>query len=151
MSASGATPDWLLSRELALCPCGCIGRRRKGSFIDKTITGAAGVLRQAMFNEDVAAQAGLMQRLDARVKLVTLVILLLAVALVHHVPVLAGMYVVTVALALWSGLRLGFFVKRVWLFIPIFTGIVVLPATFSFITPGEIVVPLGPGSDTTSG
>ncbi len=35
------------------------------------------------------------------------------------------------------------FVKRVWLFIPIFTGIVVLPATFSFITHGHIVVPLG--------
>jgi cobalt ECF transporter T component CbiQ len=31
----------------------------------------------------------------------------------------------------------------VWLFIPIFTGIVVLPATFSFITHGQIVVPLG--------
>ena len=41
-----------------------------------------------------------------------------------------------------SGLPLGFFIKRVWLFIPIFTGIVVLPATFSFITHGDIVVPL---------
>ena len=29
-----------------------------------------------------------------------------------------------------------------WLFIPIFTGIVVIPATFSFITHGHIVVTL---------
>jgi cobalt ECF transporter T component CbiQ len=31
----------------------------------------------------------------------------------------------------------------VWLFIPIFTGIVVLPATLNVITPGDIVIPLG--------
>ncbi len=30
-----------------------------------------------------------------------------------------------------------------WLFVPIFTGIVVLPATLNIITPGTIVVPLG--------
>ena len=45
------------------------------------------------------------------------------------------MYAVTLVLAARRGLSLSFFVKRVWLFIPIFTGIVVLPATFSFITP----------------
>ncbi len=32
--------------------------------------------------------------------------------------------------------------KRVWLFIPIFTGIIVIPAMFSFITPGSIVLTL---------
>ncbi|MEY2570564.1 MAG: cobalt/nickel transport system permease protein, partial [Acidimicrobiaceae bacterium] len=43
------TPSWLLEGEVGLCPCGCIGKRRKGSFVTKTITGAAGVLQQAMF------------------------------------------------------------------------------------------------------
>jgi cobalt ECF transporter T component CbiQ len=52
------------------------------------------------------------------------------------------MYAATLVLAMLSALPLGFFVKRVWLFIPIFTGIVVLPATFSFITPGTIVLPM---------
>jgi len=31
-------------------------------------------------------------------------------------------------------LPVGFFVKQVWLFVPIFTGIVVLPATLSWLT-----------------
>jgi cobalt/nickel transport system permease protein len=57
--------------------------------------------------------------------------------------VLVAFYAGTLVLAALSGLSLPFFVKRVWLFIPIFTGIVVLPATFSFITHGHIVVPLG--------
>ena len=50
--------------------------------------------------------------------------------------VLGGMIV----LAALSRLPLGFFVKRVWLFVPIFTGAVVLPATFSLTTTGLIVL-----------
>jgi cobalt/nickel transport system permease protein len=137
------TPDWLVQSEAGLCPCGCIGKRRKGSFVDKTINGSARILRQAMFSEDVAARRGVLQRIDPRVKVVTLIGLLLVAALVRHIPVLAAMYLGTVALAAASGLSLGFFVKRVWLFIPIFTGIVVLPATLNFVTHGDIVVPLG--------
>ena len=137
-----ATPQWLLQGDVAMCPCGCIGKRKKGSFVEKTLAGGAGVLRQAMFSEDVARGGGLLQRLDPRVKMVSLLVLLVVAALVRHVPVLVGMYAVTLGLAAASGLPLGFFLKRVWLFIPIFTGIVVLPAMFSFITPGQVVVPL---------
>lgn len=140
-SPSG-TPSWLLERELALCPCGCIGKRRKGSFVEKTIRGGAGLLRQVMFGDDLAATRGLLQRLDPRLKLGALVVLLVAVGLVHHVPVLAAAYLLTLLLAWASRLPVGFFVKRVWLFVPIFTGIVVLPATLSIVTPGHVVMPL---------
>ena len=67
-----STPTWLTQGEMALCPCGCIGRRRKGSFIEKTIEGASNVMRQAMFSEDVATQGGLLQRLDPRAKALSL-------------------------------------------------------------------------------
>ncbi len=137
-----ATPAWLLEADVAMCPCGCIGRRKRGSFVEKTLAGGADVLRQAMFSEDVARGGGLLQRLDPRVKVVSLLALLVVAALVRHVPVLLAMYLVTLVLAAASGLPIGFFVKRVWLFIPVFTGVVVLPATFSFVTPGEVVAPL---------
>jgi cobalt ECF transporter T component CbiQ len=136
-------PDWLVQSEVGLCPCGCIGKRKKGSFLAKTLDGASHLLRQAMSSEDVAGQPGLLQRLDARVKLVTLVGLLLVAAFVRTIPVLIGVYALTIVLAWASRLSIAFFVKRVWLFVPIFTGIVVLPATLNLITPGTIVVPLG--------
>jgi len=136
-------PDWLTQAEVGLCPCGCIGKRRRGSFVAKTLRGATGLLRQALFSEDVAAQPGLLQRLDPRVKLVTLLGLLVVTAFLRSIPVLVAMYVATLGLAAASRLSVRFFVKRVWLFIPIFTGIVVLPATLNVITPGTIVVPLG--------
>ena len=147
MSAPGATPEpgtppWLLRGEVAMCPCGCVGRRRKGSFVEKTLTGGADLLRQVMFSEDVAGGGGLLQRLDPRVKLVSTLVLLVALALVHNVGVLVAAYACTLALAAVAGLPVAFFVKRVWLFVPVFTGIVVLPATLSIVTPGEVVVRL---------
>jgi len=142
MPQTVATPDWLLRPEAGLCPCGCLGRRRRASFVAKTIAGAGGVLQAALFSEDVARVPGLLQRLDARAKVVALVGLLLGVGLVHHLGVLIAAYLATLVLARASALPLGFFVRRVWLFIPIFTGVIVLPATLDVITPGEVVVPL---------
>jgi cobalt/nickel transport system permease protein len=140
--ATVATPAWLVQGDLALCPCGCIGKRKKGSFVEKTLTSASNLMRQAMFSEDVAAQSGFLQRLDPRVKILSLLALLIATAFLRHIYALLGMYAITLVLATVSGLPLGFFVKRVWLFIPIFTGIIVIPAMFSFITPGNVVVPM---------
>lgn len=136
------TPDWLLQGEAGLSPCTRSGKQKRRSFIEKTLNGASNVMRQAMFSEDVAQQHGLLQRIDARVKVVVGLVLLLAVAFVHHIPVLLGMYALTLVMAAVSRLPIGFFIKRVWLFIPIFTGVIVVPATFSFVTPGDIVLPL---------
>ncbi|HEX7298330.1 MAG TPA: cobalt ECF transporter T component CbiQ [Solirubrobacteraceae bacterium] len=138
-----ATPGWLLQGQAALCPCGCIGRRRRAGFLSQTLEGATRVLREAIFNEEVAARRGLLQRLDPRVKLVSLVAMLVMVGLVEHVAVLLGLYAATIALVALSRLPLAFFLKRVWLFVPAFTAVVVLPGTLSFVTHGQIVVGLG--------
>jgi len=138
-------PEWLLTPEIGLCPCCCVGRRRRGSFVDKTVAGAANILREAMCNDEVAGRSGLLQRLDARAKLVSLLALLLAASLAHQVVILAALYAGTLILARASRLGLAFFVRRVWLFVPVFTGVIVIPAMFSFVTPGRIVVPIGDG------
>ncbi len=143
MSTAALAPEWLTAREIALCPCGCIGKRRKANFVEKTIIGAANVLKQAMFSADVASQPGLLQRIQPAVKVVTMLALLMATAVVRHLSILVALYAATLAIAVASGLPLWFFVKRVWLFIPIFTGVIVVPATLNLITPGRVVIPLG--------
>jgi cobalt/nickel transport system permease protein len=136
------TPDWLLEREAGLCPCGCIGKRRKGSYLEKTLRGSAGLLRQVMFSDDLAHRPGVLQRVDARAKVIGFLGLLVTASFVHNPWMLLACYVATLVLAAVSGLPVLFFVKRVWLFIPIFTGVVVLPATLSLVTPGEVVLTL---------
>jgi cobalt/nickel transport system permease protein len=122
------TPQWLVQAEPGLCACGCAGKRRRGNFVEKTISGGANVMRQTLYADDFAQAPGLLQRVDARVKCASLLGLLLATSLLHSLAVLVSLYLAVLVLAVLSKLPLWFFVRRVWLFIPIFTGIVVVPA-----------------------
>ena len=135
------TASWLL-QGAAWPPLSCNGRRARRSFVSKTLAAGAGLLRRVMFSEDVATSRGVLRRIDPRVKLISLLGLLVALGLVRHVMVLVGAYGAMLALAAVSRLPVGVFVKRVWLFVPIFTGLVVLPATLSLVTPGDVVVVL---------
>ncbi len=137
------TPDWLLEPETRLGPCACCGRRSKADLVEKTIAGAGRVLRAAMFSADLAAEDGFLQRADARVKAGSVLALLVVAALVRHVSVLIGLYASILLVASVSRVPVRLLVRRVWLFVPLFTGVVALPAALSVITPGHVVVPLG--------
>jgi cobalt/nickel transport system permease protein len=143
VEARPAAPDWLTRSEIGLCPCGCVGPRRRGDAVAKTINGAAGVMRQAIYADDMAARPGLLQRIDPRTKLLGLLALLIVASLSHQLVVLLALYLVTLVLAWASRLPVWSFVKRVWLFVPIFTAVIVIPATLNLITPGHIVVSFG--------
>jgi cobalt/nickel transport system permease protein len=138
-----STPDWLIAPETRLGPCACCGKRAKGDFVEKTIAGGGRVLRVAMFSSDLASEDGFLQRMDPRVKAASVVALLLVASLVRHVSALVGLYALTLLLASASRVPARLLVRRVWLFVPLFTGLVALPAALSVITPGHVVVPLG--------
>jgi cobalt/nickel transport system permease protein len=110
------------------------------SFVEKTLADLAQTLEQSLFAEDIARRPGLLQALDPRAKVISILALLIAVGLSRSLPVLLGLYGVALVLAWRSAVPLGFFVKRVWLFMPFFTGLIALPALF--ITPGPVLVPL---------
>jgi cobalt/nickel transport system permease protein len=150
-AAAASAPDWLLSSNVAMCPCMRIGKRRRQSFVEKTITGGSDLLRQAMFSDETAHRGGLLQRIDARAKIAGLVGLLIVAALLHNIAALAVMYAGTIAIAAASRLPIGFFIKRVWLFIPIFTLIVVAPATLSIVSHGDVVLELWTWHGTPQG
>lgn len=99
-------------------------------------------LEDTVFAEELARQPGLLQGLDPRVKLITFLALLVAVSLSKSLLVILALYFFALALAWASRIPLNFFVKRVWLFMPFFTGLIALPAIFSFVTPGEPLVTL---------
>jgi cobalt/nickel transport system permease protein len=123
----------------ALTPVGIPGRRARHGWFEKTIEDVTGALESAVFTEEMASLPGVWQRVNARAKVVAAVALILAVALAHSIPALVVLYCVALLVAVAGRLPLGFFIKRVWLFLPLFTGVIVLPALFSFITPGRAV------------
>jgi cobalt ECF transporter T component CbiQ len=116
---------------------------QRSSFVEKTLVDINNTLEQSLFAEQNARKQGLLQGLDPRLKIVALLLLVLAVNLSHNILIILVLYFLALWLAFFSKISLAFFIKRVWLLIPFFTGIVALPALF--ITPGSIVVhlPLG--------
>jgi cobalt/nickel transport system permease protein len=112
---------------------------RTGIF-EKTLTDLTHALEQSLFAETISRQAGLLQALDPRVKIISIISLLLSVSLSHSLPVLLSLYGMALLLAWLSSIPLDFFIRRVWLFMPFFTGLIALPALF--ITPGPALVSL---------
>lgn len=117
--------------------------KSRSGFIERTLVDINNTLEQSIFSENIARQKGLLQALDPRLKVISMVMLLLAVSLSHQLAVIAALYCCALILAAVSSVPLGFFIKRVWVFIPFFTGVVALPALF--ITPGPTLLglPLG--------
>jgi cobalt ECF transporter T component CbiQ len=117
--------------------------KSRSGFIERTLIDINNTLEQSIFAEKAAHQKGLLQIFDPRLKVIALFILLLGVSLSHQLGMIAGLYFFALILAAVSKISLGFFIKRVWVFIPFFTGIVALPALF--ITPGPTLahLPLG--------
>ena len=117
--------------------------RRQSNVIEHALADISASLEQSLFAEEIARKRGLFQRLDPRVKIVGTLALLLAVGFSHSLLVILGLYGVALLLAWVSAVPLGFFIKRVWLFLPFFTLIIAIPALF--ITPGPalLALPLG--------
>ncbi|MDP2953737.1 MAG: cobalt ECF transporter T component CbiQ [Chloroflexota bacterium] len=114
---------------------------RRG-FIERSIADITATLEKAIFSEEMARRDGFLQKLDPRVKVITFLALLLAVSLSQGLLIIVVLYFLTLLLAWRSRIPLGFFIKRVWLFMPFFTGLVALPALFNIFTPGEPIINL---------
>ncbi|HET7317590.1 MAG TPA: cobalt ECF transporter T component CbiQ, partial [Nitrospirota bacterium] len=107
------------------------------TFLDKTLLAIADAAEQSLFSEQFANRRGLLQALDIRFQLVTFLFLLVLVSLLHTPQSLWLIYGAGLAIAALSRVPLWFFVKRVWLFVPLFSAAVVLPAVLNIITPGD--------------
>ncbi len=132
-------PRWLKEGEQANPPSYLSRRRKRSNFLGKTLNRVSELLEDSVFSEKYAKKQGLLQSLDARVKLVSLLALLITVTFLKHIPIIFVVYLFTLLLAYLSKIKLTFFIKRVWLFIPIFTGVIAIPAIFNLVTPGEPV------------
>lgn len=107
-------------------------------FLTKNIASFTSALESVVLAEDLSRVPGLLQSLDPRVKLVTFVVLIVTVGLARSLAVLGTIFVLVLLFSFLSNISLRFFLKRVLLFIPIFTAVIAIPALF--ITPGGPLV-----------
>ncbi len=117
-------------------------RKPARGFFERTLDDLTGAIEQTLFAEEIARQDGWLQGLDPRVKLIGALALLLAISFSHNLIVILALYALTLPAAYLSRVPMGFYLKRVWVFMPFFTGIVALPALFSPFTPGTPLLTL---------
>jgi len=123
-----------------LTPLEMAGQRRRRDWFAKTIEDITGTLESTVFAEEIAHLPGIWQGVDPRAKVVAAIALILAASLGRTIPTLIALYTLALVIAVAGHIPLDFFVKRVWLFLPFFTGIIALPAIFSIVTPGRALL-----------
>ncbi len=117
-------------------------RKPARGFFERTLNDLTGAIEQTLFAEEIARRDGWLQSLDPRAKLLGALAILLAISFSHNLLVIVALYLLTLPVAYVSRVPMGFYLKRVWVFMPFFTGIVALPALFSPFTPGTPLVTL---------
>ena len=120
-------------------------------FVERSIRGALSFFKEAIFADETAGLPGVLQSLDPRMKIVTVLLCLLLVLFTRSLAVLGMLYLLSMLLAVVSRIRLGFFLERTWIFIPLFSLLIAIPAMFSFVSPGDPVFTLGPFHVTRQG
>jgi len=123
-------PDWMNRTETEPYH-GAASVAKKKSFGKKTIDGALSFFRESLISETFAKRKGLLQSLDPRVKLISMFVLVVGVTFMTSPWVLLVIYLLTLVLAYFSKIEVLWFVKRVWVFIPIFAGVIVIPMLFN--------------------
>ena len=126
------------------------GRKRR-SLARRTALAVQAAVTDVLENDEIASRPGLMQRLDPRVKLLTILLFAVTASFVQSLWVLLGIVALTAVLASSSSLSISSFSRRVWVSAGFFALLLALPAATAWITPGRVLVPLGPFSITAPG
>lgn len=111
----------------------------KNNFIEKSLLGVLSFISHTVFAEGYARIPGLMQRITPRLKLIITLAILLIIAFSRSILLIAGFYLLSLVLACLSRINLFYFIKRVWLFIPIFALVIAVPALFEIFSPGKVI------------
>lgn len=125
-------------RNLVYHPIPGLAKKKvRARFLERTLQSMARLLEEFLFSEVHARKTGLLQALDPRLKLLTLVAFVVTATFLHSIPLVLGLYGVSLAMALLSRVPVVFFIKRVWLVVPLLAGLIALPATTNVFTPGD--------------
>jgi cobalt/nickel transport system permease protein len=126
-------------------PASAAGRVKpaKPGFVEKTLAGITAGIESAIFSEENARRDGLLQRRDPRAKIACFLALIIATAISRHWQVLIPLYLIPLTGAALSRIDMDLYLKRVWLGLPLFSGIVIFPSIFFVGSEPLFTIPFG--------
>ena len=114
---------------------------RSDSFLSRNIAGLSQAMESVIAADDLSCIPGLLQGLDPRAKAASFLLLVVTAGLLHNLALLVALFAMALVLVFSSKISLSFFLKRVLLFIPLFTAVIAIPALFT--TPGNTLWHIG--------
>lgn len=112
------------------------------SFVDRGIRQAVRVVSDGYAQWERASRSGLLQKIDARVKLLFLLSYIVIVSLKREIGSEAALGCFIFLLAAATRVPFAAYFRRVFLFGFFFGFLVALPSALNVITPGRIILPL---------
>lgn len=98
------------------------------NFIQRSLAGTLTFFKDSIFAQEHALTKGFLQSLDPRIKIISFLALVLSVLFSNSFRALIFIYLFCLLLVIISKINLGFFLKRTWIFIPLFSLFIALPA-----------------------
>ncbi|MGD0817375.1 MAG: cobalt ECF transporter T component CbiQ [Methanomassiliicoccales archaeon] len=108
---------------------------------ERLLSQVARVIRQSLDMETISRRDGVLQRLDPRFVFIFLLSLVVVSVLLKNPLSIFLMIVLSLILAILSKVPLGWYLKRVWLFVPLFSVIILIPSMTNLVTRGEAFGP----------
>jgi len=99
------------------------------------------VIRQSLEMETISRRDGVLQRLDPRFVFILLLSLVVISVLLRNPLSMFLMIVLSLILAALSKVPLGWYLKRVWLFVPLFSVAILVPSMTNLVTAGHAFGP----------
>jgi len=110
------------------------------NFIEKTVLGIQSTFEDMFASDEIADKSGLMQSLDPRVRLLSIVLLIVIANLGNSLYYMAVMLVYSLILAVLSKIPMKSYLARISAVSIVFTGIVLIPSLFNVVRPGKPLV-----------
>ena len=126
-------------------------RKTRRSLARRTADIINGAIAELFENEELARRPGVLQRLDPRVRLGTVLLLAVTVSFLQSIPAILVVIVATAMLAATSFVSPVAFSRRVWATAGLFAVLLAAPAITGWISPGRELIGHGPISVTLPG
>jgi cobalt/nickel transport system permease protein len=101
--------------------------KKRKNFIERSIMGVLSFLKETVFSEEYASKKGFLQLIDPRIKAAAFILLLILTMLTKDINLLFFLYLFCLLLVFLSKINIGFFLKRTWIFIPLFSLFIASP------------------------
>ena len=115
---------------------------KRQSFLDKGMHHLASVIKTSYLQWETACKDGLMQRLDARVKVLFLAVFIVVVSLKKEIAPQLLILALTFSLAVASRVDLAGYLRRIFFLSFFFGFLVALPSALNVVNKGTVVLPL---------